>query len=74
MTNTTSRPLGSDQRMAVMALVDHGRSTNWCIDNQSKTLRVLESLERRGLADRKGTRADFFPTPEAKELRKSLTH
>lgn len=47
---STNRKLGTNQEMALRSLRDHGPYPgSWYLDNDSSTVRVLESLVRRGL-------------------------
>ena len=48
------RPLGKNQRLALRAMLEHGGwpGTGWIWDNSSSTVRILDSLVRRGLVVR----------------------
>lgn len=49
-----SRELGDRQRSCLRALASHGHypGTGWLYDNHSGTIKILESLVRRGLVDK----------------------
>lgn len=46
------RKLGVNQQLALDALKRHGGWSGWTITNTSTTIRILESLVRRGLVVR----------------------
>lgn len=67
------RGLGTSQRAVLRALVRHGSwPGGWIWENDSRTVRVLDSLVRRGLAEHRPVQGTYYgyytPTDAGREL------